>query len=76
MVSAVVLAPETPTDLQIEQWVQEQYGFVPHPYWISHCKELYIQGTESPDRLPWHRCPPDKRAAIREAFLHLGMLKP
>jgi hypothetical protein len=30
------------TDLDIEEWVQEQYGFVPHPYWISHCRELFL----------------------------------
>jgi hypothetical protein len=47
MASAAIPAPEFPTDLQIEQWVQKQYGFVPHPYWISHCRELYIAGTES-----------------------------
>ena len=29
------------SDLQIEEWVQERYGFVPHPFWIDHCKELY-----------------------------------
>ena len=38
--------PETQvaSDLQIEQWVQKEYGFIPHPFWIRHCKELYIQG--------------------------------
>ena len=24
------------SDLQIEEWVQEWYGFVPHPFWIDH----------------------------------------
>jgi len=24
------------SDLQIEEWVQERYGFVPHPFWIDH----------------------------------------
>jgi hypothetical protein len=63
-------------DLQIEEWVQERYGFVPHPFWIDHCKELYIQGGRPSveSRLPRHECPADKRAAIREAFLHFGML--
>jgi hypothetical protein len=78
MASTAIPAPEFPTDLQIEQWVQKQYGFVPHPYWISHCRELYIAGTESieENRRPGHECPPDKRVALKEAFLHFRMLKP
>ena len=78
MACATIPAPEVATDLQIEQWVQKRYGFVPHPYWISHCRELYIEGTESSEenRRPWHLCPPDKRATIKEAFLHFGMLEP
>jgi len=64
------------SDLQIEEWVQEHYGFVPHPFWIDHCKELYIQGRRSSveGRSPRHECPADKRAAIKAAFLHFGML--
>jgi hypothetical protein len=76
--SAPTPAPEGATDLQIEQWVQERYGFVPHPYWINQCRELYIEGTQPSEenRRPWHECPPDKRPAIKEAFLHFGMLEP
>ena len=72
VVSGIRLA----SDLQIEEWVQEQYGFVPHPFWIDHCKELYIQGSRSSveRRPPRHECPADKRAAIKEAFLHFGMV--
>ena len=64
------------SDLQIEEWVQEQYGFVPHPFWIDHCNELYIESGRSSDkrRSPRHKCPEDKRPAIREAFVHFGML--
>ena len=78
MASAVIPAPHSPTDLQIQQWVQKQYGFVPHPSWISHCRELYIEGwaPSGEHRRPWHECPPDKRAALKEAFLHFGMIGP
>jgi hypothetical protein len=24
--------------------------------------------------LPWHECPPEKRPAIKEAFVHFGLL--
>jgi hypothetical protein len=49
-----------PPTSKIQQWVQEQYGFVPYPYWISHCRKPYIKGTESSEenRRPWHECSP------------------
>jgi len=28
-------------DLEIQEWVHSRYGYVPHPYWIGHCNELY-----------------------------------
>jgi len=64
------------SDLEIEQWVQEHYGFVPHPFWISHCKGLYLGDTGTPTniRKPWQECPADKRAAIRNAFVHFHIL--
>ena len=37
------------TDLDIERWVEQRYGFVPHPYWIAHCKELYLLAVEKPE---------------------------
>jgi len=63
-------------DLQIEQWINERYGFVPHPFWISHCKELFLREVEpsAETRRPWHECPADKRVFIREAFAHFHML--
>ena len=62
------------TNLEIEQCVHEKYGFVPHPYWISHCRQLYLQMVCEWPRKPWHECPPDKCEAIREAFLYFGSL--
>jgi hypothetical protein len=40
--------------------------------------KLYIAGTQPSevDRRPLHECPPDKRAMIKQAFLHFGMLEP
>lgn len=65
------------SDLQIEHWVKDHYGFVPHPFWIAHCRELYLGAPASVEgRQLWHECPPDKRQAIRAAFLHFGMLPP
>ena len=63
------------TDLDIEEWVWEQYGFVPHPCWIGHCRELFLNGGEAAreDRRPWQECPVDKQAGIREAFVHFGL---
>ena len=61
-------------DLAIQEWIHHRYGFVPHPFWISHCRELYIAGTSRQARLARHECPPDKRSAIKEAFVHFGIL--
>jgi hypothetical protein len=48
----------------------------PHPYWIAHCKELYLDTVEKREgpRKPWQECPPDKRVTIREAFVYFGLL--
>lgn len=64
---------ETVSDLDIQEWVHEHHGFVPHPAWIAHCKELYL-GVPPVERSPASECPAAKRAAIREAFLALGIL--
>jgi len=64
------------TDLDIERWVEQRYGFVPHPFWIAHCKELYRLAVETAGdpRKPWHECPLEKRLIMREAFAHFGLL--
>jgi hypothetical protein len=63
------------SDLDLQEWVYERYRFVPHPYWIAHCKELYLNQPLSPEsRAPWHECPTERRAAIKDAFLHFGLL--
>jgi hypothetical protein len=75
--STVVSAPDevkSIDDLDIAVWINKRYGFAPHPYWISHCKEIFMPGTEETARLPRHQCPLDKRSAIRDAFAHFGML--
>jgi hypothetical protein len=48
---------------------------VPHPFWIDHCLELYLGSARSSEgHPPWHECPQDKREAIRNAFIHFGLL--
>jgi hypothetical protein len=76
MSAATARLGEAVRDLDIEQWIQEQFGFVPHPFWISHCKELYLEDMKTPDRARrlGHECPVDKRSMIREAFVYFGML--
>ena len=67
---------ERVTDLDIQQWVKEHFGFVPHPYWIRHCRELFLQFPEPApgDRRKWHECPEDMRDGIRQAFRHFRLL--
>jgi hypothetical protein len=74
--AGMALKPGVASDLDIQQWVEQHYGFVPHPFWISHCKTLYLDRTLSSaePRRPWHECPPDKRLPIKEALHHFGVL--
>ncbi len=62
---------------QIYHWIRLNYGWVPKPCWITHCKELAgiqvgrawnRQGDERK-----HPCPPEKREFIFAAFKHFGM---
>jgi hypothetical protein len=75
--AATARLPSVVRDFDIQVWVHEKYGFVPHPFWIGHCKELYLGGDEGPTqaRKAWHECPIDKRDMIKAAFVHLGLLQ-
>jgi len=75
--STVVSAPiqaRPVGDFEIAVWINKRYGFAPHPYWISHCREMFVPGTAETERLPRHECPPEKRPAILDAFAHFGLL--
>jgi hypothetical protein len=55
------------------EWISRQHNFVPESAWILHCKEqfgLVVAGT-APTENP---CPPEKVAAIKQAFGRFGML--
>lgn len=71
---ATAIAKLNVSDLAIEEWVCERYGFVPHPFWISDCRELYLKEGHAEPFDERHRCPPEKRLMIREAFVHFGLL--
>jgi hypothetical protein len=61
------------TDQEIQKWISRQHGFVPESAWLLHCKEqfgLVASGTAPQD----NPCPPDKVAAIKQAFRHFGLL--
>lgn len=75
MSSGTGLARAKPASIfEIQQWVSAHHGFVPHPFWIEHCLELYLGSPQPKGRRPWHECPEDKRTAIKEAFIHFGLL--
>lgn len=63
---------------EIQDWVRQQYGFMPKTCWIAHCKELYgLPVRRAANREGEERkvpCPPEKRPAIRAAFEHFRML--
>ena len=73
MSSAAAKARAPVCDLDIEEWIDQRFGFVPHPFWISHCRELYLNAPQQP-RCAWHECPPEVRSIIRAAFAHFDLL--
>jgi len=61
------------TGQEIQKWVARQHGFVPESAWIARCKEEF--GIAAPVSAPQaNPCPPDKVAAIKQAFRHFGLL--
>ena len=62
------------TDQEIQKWIARQHGFVPESAWIAHCKELFglAASGSAPKENP---CPPEKIAAIKQAFRRFGLLK-
>jgi len=63
---------------QIQDWVKQQYGFVPKTCWIAHVKEIAgIKVNKAPNRLGEERlipCPQDKVEPIHAALKHFGMV--
>jgi hypothetical protein len=63
---------------EIRQWMQKEFGYAPETCWIAHCKELNgLPLRNAPNRHGKDRikpCPEGKRAEIRKAFKHFGML--
>jgi hypothetical protein len=61
------------TDQEIQKWISRQHGFVPESAWLLHCKEQF--GLVAPGTVPSeNRCPPEKVAAIKQAFRRFGLL--
>jgi len=69
---------ESATYQEIGKWVKQEFGFTPKTCWIAHCKEIYgLPLGPAPNRQGDERvepCPAEKRAAIKKAFQHFGML--
>jgi hypothetical protein len=61
------------TDQEIQKWISRQHGFVPESAWLLHCKEQF--GLVAPETAPKENpCPPEKVAAIKQAFRRFGLL--
>lgn len=66
------------TYLQIQNWVKQQYGFVPKTCWIAHVKEIAgIKVHKASNRLGEERlipCPQAKVEPIHAAIKHFKMV--
>jgi len=65
--------PPRVTDQEIQKWVARQHGFVAESAWIVNCKELCGIAAPGPAASE-NPCPPEKVAAIKQAFRHFGLL--
>ena len=64
-------------DTEIRDWVEQHFGFRPEPDWIAHCKRLWdlpIEDESIFEKGRFEMCPPNKQAAIKEAFQTFGLL--
>jgi hypothetical protein len=65
---------------QIQDWVRCEAGFVPKTCWIAHVKAdhgLTLRQASNRYEHPTRAepCPIEKRAAIRSALEHFGMVR-
>jgi hypothetical protein len=69
---------EFATYQEIQNWMQQEFGFKPKICWIARCKEIYglplVAGLNRQGVEPVELCPPDKRPATKKALEHFGML--
>jgi hypothetical protein len=64
---------------EIQDWVKQNYGFVPETCWIADVKsQAGLQMRKAPNRKGAKRvkpCPPGKIEPIRAALRHFGMIR-
>lgn len=63
----------------VVNWVKANHGFAPKTCWIAHVKsDCGLPMRDAPNRIDHtareHPCPPQKRAAILDAFRHFKMI--
>lgn len=64
---------------QIQNWVKQQYGYVPKTCWIADVKnQVGLPMRKAPNRQGMVRvfpCPQEKVEPILSALKHFGMIK-
>jgi len=65
---------------QIQDYIEENFGYTPKTCWIAHMKELRnLSPKASPNRLSpterKHPCPSHKQDDLRRAFRHFKMIE-
>jgi hypothetical protein len=64
---------------EIQDYVKKHSGYSVKSCWIAHMKELLgLPVKKAPNRISddsrTNPCPEDKRACIKDAFSHFGMI--
>jgi hypothetical protein len=66
------------TYIDIQEYVKENFGFIPKSCWIAHVKEISgLPVRRAPNRQGEDRmvpCPPGKVKPIQAALIHFGMI--
>jgi hypothetical protein len=64
---------------QIQDWIKQQYGFVPKTCWIAHVKHMSgLPMRKAPNRQGAEQvepCSPEKVESIRAALRHFGTIR-
>jgi len=65
------------TDLEIQRWAQQHFGFYAEAAWIAHCKRLCslpAADIRTYQQSQFNPCPLVKQAAVIKAFRYFGMI--
>ncbi len=71
------MEPTRTTAREIQDWVRQEFGFIPKQSWIAHCKilcGLSVADARTHQLARFDPCPLERQDAIIKAFRHFKMI--